>query len=111
VFLKFWGKKVLEKRAHQRIRTHLLFKLRNGNSHDNALVTNLSENGMCFITGADVYAGLITEASIHLDKNDFNVPLVICRIERNGALYNNFGAVLINPPKEYLEFIDSLKNT
>lgn len=109
--LNFWRKNSTEKRTYERIPTHLFVRFLNGNSLHNALVTNLSENGIYFITEAYISSGLNIEVSILFTEDVLKVPVKITRTVKTGFLYDGFGAKLLNPPTSYLEFVDSLKPT
>jgi hypothetical protein len=104
--LNFWRKNSTEKRTYERIPTHLFVRFLNGDSLHNALLTNLSENGIYFISETYLSSGLNIEVSI---PNPLKVPFKIIRTAKTGCLYDGFGAELSEQLKDYLEFVDSLK--
>ncbi|MCK5286828.1 MAG: PilZ domain-containing protein [Thermodesulfovibrionia bacterium] len=107
--LNFWRKNSTEKRTYERIQTHLFVRLLNGDSPYNALLTNLSENGIYFISETYLSFGLNIEVSIPYKEDLLKVPFKIIRTVKTGCLYDGFGAELSEPLKDYLEFADSLK--
>ena len=108
MFISFWKKKSKEKRGYERISTHLDIKVLNGDSKHNGLVTNLSENGMYFISGANLSSGYNIEVSIPFKDNNLKVPVNVIRTKKNG-LYGGFGVKLSSPCQDYIDFIHSLK--
>ena len=106
MFLRFWSKK--EKRAYERIPTYLDIKVLNGDFPHNGLVTNLSENGMYFITGANLYSGLNIQVSISIKDDNVKVPVKVVRTKKDN-MYDGYGAELSNPFQDYEDIIHSLK--
>jgi len=104
MFLKFWRKK----RAYERIPICLDVTVHNAESPQNGLVTNLSENGMFFITGANLSPGLHIEVSITSKNDEITVPIKIIRIKKEN-IYDGFGAELTNAYQHYIDFVHSLK--
>ena len=108
--LHFWRKEFKEKRTYERVQTHLFIKIfHNGSAYD-GLVTNLSEVGMGFITEASITPGSILEINTSYREDDLKVPLKISRTSKTGSLYDDFGAVVLNPPQDYLNFVGSLRS-
>ena len=105
MFLKLWNNGIKEKRTSKRISTHFLVSFFNGDSLNNGLVTNISENGIYFISGADLSSGLNIEMSIPLKEENLKVPIKITRSEKTGNLYDAFGAELLNSSQDYIGFV------
>ena len=104
--LNFSGKK--ENRAYQRMPIHLDINVLNGDSQHIGLVTNLSENGMFFITGANLSAGLNIEVSMTYMEYELIVPVNLIRIKKDN-IYAGFGAKLSSPYQSYIDFVYSFK--
>ena len=94
-----------EKRACKRKPTQLFVNFFNGDSLHNGFVTNLSDINIYFITGVNLSFGSNIDVSIPLKYDSLIVPVYINRIEKIGNLYNAFGAELLSPSLEYLDFI------
>jgi hypothetical protein len=107
VLLNFWRKTPIEKRAYERIPKHLDMKVLNNGSLHYGLVTNLSENGMYFITGANLSSGLNIEVSIPFKEDNLKVPVKVIRIKKDN-LYHGFGAEISIPYQDYIDFVHSL---
>jgi len=106
MFLNFWRKK--EKRAYERIPINLEIKVLNGDSPRIGIVTNLSENGMYFITGANLSSGLNIEVSIPFKEDEVKVPVKVVRIKKDN-MYPGFGAELLSQYQDYIDYVHSLK--
>ncbi len=105
MFQKFRRNKPVEKRIYERIPIHLDVRVFNNGSLHNGLVTNFSENGMYFISGANLSSGLDIEVSIPLKEDDLKVPVKIIRSAKTGNLYDGFGVKLLNSSQDYIEFV------
>ncbi len=99
----------MEKRAFERIPIHLNVRVLAGVSLHVGLVTNLSENGIYFISGATLSSGLNIEVSIPFKQDVLKVPVKISRTEKTGFLYNGAGVELLSQSQNYIEFVHSLK--
>ncbi len=97
-----------KKRAYERIPIFLDIKVLNGDLQHIGLVTNLSENGMYFISGANLSSGLNIEVSIPFKKNYIMVPVKVIRRKKDN-IYDGFGAELTNPYQDYIDFVCSHK--
>ncbi len=95
----------IEKRACKRIPAQLFVNFFNGGSLHHGLVTNLSDINIYFITGVNLSFGSNIDVSIPLKYENLIVPVYINRIEKTGNLYNGFGAELLSPSLEYIDFI------
>ena len=106
MFLNFWRKK--EKRAYERLPIILDIKVLNSDSPSYGLVTNISENGMYFMTGTNLSSGLNIEVSIPFKEDEVKVPVTVIRIKKDN-IYDSFGAELSSPYQDYIDFVHSLK--
>ncbi len=97
----------MEKRAYKRIPLHVNVRVLNGGSLHRGLVTNLSENGIYFISGANLSSGLNIEVSIPFNDDQLKVPIKIVRTIETGYLYDGFAAELLSQSQNYIEFVHS----
>ena len=102
-------KGIKEKRGCKRITTQVFVSFFNGDSLDNGFVTNLSDINIYFITGANLSSGSNIDVSIPLKYENLIVPVNINRTEKTGNLFNGFGAELLSPSLDYIDFIYRLK--
>jgi hypothetical protein len=107
---KFWRNNHIEKRSHERMQTILNVKIINCGSLHEGLVTNLSEKGMHFITGAPISSGFNVELIFPLEGDSLKVPVKIIRTIKTSGLYD-FGAELLKSSQDYIAFVHSLKAT
>ena len=108
MFLNLWRKRPIEKRAYERIPKCLGVKVLNGDSLHKGLVTNLSQNGMYFITGAYLSSGQNIEVSIPFKEGNLKATVKVIRIKKDN-IFDGFGAELLNSHSDYLEFVNSLR--
>ncbi len=101
----------MEKIAYERIPIHLDVRVINGDSLYRGLMTNLSENGIYFISGANLSSGLNIEVSIPFNDDQLKVPIKIVRTKKTGNVYDGFGAELLNSSQDYMEFVQSHNTT
>lgn len=110
MFFKFWKNHKTEKRAFQRIPAHLFVTFLNSSSSHNALVTDISENGVYFITEPYLPPGFNTILTLSVnDSKDIELPVKIIRTMKTGGIYDGFGAELSEQSGEYLEFVRSIR--
>jgi len=93
------------KRAFERIPAFLNAKLLYCDSFHDALILNLSQNGIYFFAKIDILSGLNIEMSIPLESTELTVSGKIVRISETGATSYRFGAELLSPSQEYIKFI------
>ena len=103
-------KGIKEKRACKRIPTQLFVSFFNGDSLHNGFVTNLSDINIYFITGANLSSGSNIDVSIPLKYENLIVPVNINRTEKTGNLFNGFGAELLSPSLDYIDFIYRIRS-
>ncbi len=73
-------------------------------------VTNLSETGMFINTKIEFPFDLNFELHIMLNGKILKTPVKISRIERTDNSYGGIGVELLNPPENYLRFLNRLKS-
>lgn len=98
----------LEKRAFERIPAHVDFHCFNIDCF--GTITNLSANGM-FIRSQKMRFPFETqfEILIPLKGEELRVCARVRRITRSRSYYDGIGVELVNPSKNYLEFISRLR--
>jgi hypothetical protein len=107
----FWRKEFKEKRKYKRLETNLYVQFFHDDSLYDGLVTDLSEIGIGFITGAYFTPGLILMMHTPQREEVLNVPVKISRAVKTGSLYDDFGAEVLNPPPNFLDFVGSLRSS
>jgi hypothetical protein len=101
----------MEKRAFKRIPLQIQIKFFSGKTEYLGTATNLSEKGMLISAEVNFPLQKNLEIIIKYKENLFSIPAKITSFKRTGDVYNGIGVKLINPPQEYLEFVDSLKSS
>ena len=105
----------MKQRAYERIGTNLPSNFSRNDSEYFGIVTNLSENGMCFKTVMDIPAESIPPGSglnisIHLHQEKVEIPVKVIRIAKSGGFCDTMGVELLYQPPSYLEFIKKIKS-
>jgi hypothetical protein len=95
----------MEKRAFARVPSFLDAKLFYGDYSYDALILNLSQNGINFSTEVCLSSGLNIEISIPMETTELKVPFKIVRMSKTDMLSFRFGAELLSPSEEYLKFV------
>ncbi len=107
----------MQKRAFERIPAGLRTRFFYGNTIFTGTVTNLSENGMFINTRMYLSSDSRFEILIPLKEETLRVPVKVSRIVKTDDFYdyniykNGMGVKLLNPPQNYLEFINRLRST
>ena len=97
----------MKRRAFARIPSFFNTKLYYDDYSYYALILNLSQNGIYFISDAYLLSGLNITISIPLETTELKVPFKIVRIPTIDSIYRRFGAELLSPSQEYTNFIHS----
>jgi hypothetical protein len=95
----------MEKRAFERIPAFLNAKLFYDDSFYDALILNLSQNGIYFSAEEYLLSGLNIEISMPLESTELKVPFKVVRISETNTIYYRLGAELLSPSQEYIKFI------
>ncbi len=101
----------MQKRSFDRIFTNLDVRYFCGSIIHNGTVTNLSEKGMFIRTRMDFPFDSIFDLLIPLDEEVLHVPVKVRRIVKTDNFYDGIGVELLNPPQNYLKFVNNLKLT
>jgi len=97
----------MEKRAFKRIPSFFDVKLFYDDIVYDALILNLSQNGIYFSAGAYLSSGLNIKISMPLECQEVTVPFKIVRMSMIGRISFSCGAELLSPSHEYTKFIHS----
>ncbi len=98
------------KRAFERVASFLDAKLFYDNYSYDALILNLSQDGIYFISEAYLSSGLNIKISIPLETTELRVPFKIVRTQTIDSIYPRFGAKLLSPSQEYANFVHDKKD-
>jgi hypothetical protein len=99
----------MEKRTCDRIDASLEAKFFCNNFLCTATITNLSEKGMCINTGMCLPCGTNVKLLIPVKEEILEVPVEVKRAAKREGFYDTMGLELLNPPQNYLAFVDSLR--
>lgn len=95
----------MERRTFERIPAFLSGKIFYEDLFYDALILNVSQNGIYFITKEYLLSGSDIELSIPSDDTEIKVPCRIVRISETGITSFRFGAEILSPSQEYIDFI------
>ena len=95
------------KRAFERIPAFLNARLFYCDFFYDALIINLSQNGIYFFAKIEILSGLNIEISIPLESTELNISGKIVRISETSITSYRFGAELLSPSQEYIKFIQN----
>ena len=100
----------MEKRKFERMPVNILVKYYCGDDEYSGTVTNISENGM-FIRTDSIGFPFDSEFTtiLPVEKQVFNIPVQVRRIQKTGDRYDGIGVELLNPPHEYLNYVSGLR--
>ena len=99
----------MNKRAYERIPASLEVRFFLGNSLCKGFMKNLSENGMCIKTRLCFPFESRFELLIPLKEKIMDVAVKVSRVKKTVDFYDTMGVEVLNQPKEYLEFVNSIK--
>jgi len=97
----------MNKRAFERVPSFFDAKLFYDDYAYDALILNVSQNGIHFSANAHLSTGLNIGISIPLETTELKVPFKIVRMSKIDMLYSIFSAELLSPSQEYINFIHS----
>ena len=100
----------MEKRVFERISMNIKARFFSGEFEYAGTITNLSEKGMFISTEVSFPLKPQLEILIPLKEELLNVPVKIRNFGKSGDTYNGIGVELINPPQNYIEFVDNLRS-
>lgn len=99
----------MQRRAFERIPVEYKVRYFCGDIAYIGTVTDLSENGMFIDTTIDFPFDSNFELLLPLNDEVVKVSAIIKRVVKNRGVYEGMGVELVNPPENYLQFVDELK--
>ncbi len=99
----------MEKRNYQRISTAVDARFLYGDMFYSGTIMNLSEKGMFMRTRICLPFNCLFEIIINKKDVLIKVNVRVKRVTKINGYYDGMGVEILNPQKEYLEFIDSLR--
>jgi len=101
----------MDKRSHKRINAIVAVRFSSGSSYYSyglGTIIDISENGMrietCKCLASDTEAKLI----VYGNNKVLSVPIKVTRVIKNNGFYDAMGIEVLNPPKDYKEFVNTL---
>ena len=99
----------MARRASTRIPIRLSVILSSGSRVYPGTVKNISEKGMFISTDvAGLAADSLFDITIPLKEDVLHVPGKLVRLSKINGSYNGLGVELMEPPQDYLDFVESL---
>jgi len=71
---------------------------------------NISENGMRIETCKCLPSNTEAKLIVYGNNKVLSVPVKVTRVIKNSGFYDAMGIEVLNPPKDYLEFVQTLKS-
>ncbi len=99
----------MQRRTFERIPADIKVRFLSGTSEYFGTITNLSENGMFINAKVSFPLKPQLEIIFPLKEKILMVPAKIRCFGKSDDMYNGIGIELLNPPQNYLEFINSLR--
>ena len=100
----------MERRTFKRLLTNLEARYLYEDSTYRAIVQNCSENGLCLKSSNFLHFKKNVEIHIPLKKDVLHLSALIKRTAKVDDYNYEICFVILNPPKNYLEFVDNLRN-
>ncbi|RJQ48245.1 MAG: PilZ domain-containing protein [Nitrospiraceae bacterium] len=103
----------MERRAYERLSAQLQARMFYGNIVYTGTVTNLSESGMFVTTRMNFPVDSMFIIVVFQNGQTFKIPVKVSRISKAnhhaGAEDTGIGVTLLNPPRDYLDFVGKCK--
>jgi len=99
----------IERRACKRIPVNVSMRFFVGNAVYTGTITDLSEKGMYVKTRMCLPCNSRLELLIPFKEEVLKIPLIVRRVVKASDLCDAMGVELPNPPRKYLELVESLK--
>ena len=97
------------KREFKRIPASIKVRFFSGTTTYYGTVTNLSEKGMFISTKVSFPMQPQLKILIPLKDEILRIPALVRSFGKSGNNYNGIGVELLNPSRDYLEFVGSLR--
>ena len=99
----------MKKRAVERIPANLKAEFFWSEKTNSGTVADLSENGMLINTRMCPPVRARFDVVISLEDDILKIPVKVCRLVKKDDLFDAVGVEISNPPRRYLDFVDSLR--
>ncbi len=99
----------MEKRDFKRISLNIQVKFFSGKTEYAGTMMNFSEKGMYISKEVNFPLKTQLEILIPVKEEILKVFAEVRNFTKSGHVYNGIGVELVNPPQNYIEFINSLK--
>jgi desulfoferrodoxin-like iron-binding protein len=99
----------MKKRSVERIPANLQAEFFWSDKIISGHIVDLSENGFLIKTNSCPAIKAKFDLNITLQSNVLQVPVKVRRILKTDNSYDSIGVEILNPPKEYLEYVDALR--
>ncbi len=101
----------MQKRAFERIASNIDVSFFCYDTDYKGTIINISENGI-FISTDKVSFPFDPEFDVIIPdkKNMLTVPVRVRRVTKSGDDFNGIGALILNPSRQYLDFVRDLKS-
>ena len=102
----------MEKRIFKRIYANIHARYFFDDIMYTGTITNLSENGMFIIINTDLYYFKSRfNVELLIVNGSLDIPVMLSRFVETDGFYHSMGVEVVDPPKQYLEFVTSLKSS
>jgi hypothetical protein len=96
-------------RSSWRVPVRLNVTFHSGGNTYAGTITNLSEDGIFVSTNSlNIPPDPEFKISIPIAQQTVHLPARLVRTVKTNGHYNGFGVELINPPQQYLDYVDEL---
>ena len=99
----------MKKRAVERVPANLKAEFSWCDKVNSATVADLSENGMCINTQTCPPVRARFDVVIPMENDVLKIPVKVRRLVKKDNTFDAIGVEISNPPRRYLDFVDSLR--
>ncbi len=99
----------MQRRAHERIPVEFKIRYFCGDTPCSGTVKNLSESGMYIDTAIDFPFDSNFELVLPMDDEVMKISAKIKRVVKSGSVYKGMGVELLDPPENYIQFVNNLR--
>jgi c-di-GMP-binding flagellar brake protein YcgR len=100
----------MQRRNFHRIDSDVKVRFFCGNEFCSGIITNISEGGMFIRTKISFPFELKFKVIIYLKERLLTVPIKLNRLLRNNKSCDTMAVEVLNPQKDYLEFVERLRS-
>ena len=99
----------MDKKEQEHITVHIKARFLCDDSLYSGTVTNISEKSMCINTSMPTLINRTHEMLITLKEEEIDIPVKIKRIIMEDSISDRMDVEVINPSREYLDFVGSCR--